>query len=110
MKIEKLSPTEIEIKSETKDEVQLIKNMWINGIKINSYDSYKITSLNGIGIEIKSEIPEIPYGSTCHYERINKKWYVVWGADFPNDNSGRKLVADNEALLLEIGYQTAVSD
>jgi hypothetical protein len=46
----------------------------------------------------------IPLGATCHYERINGQWYVVWGADFVGDESGRKLVPDKEALLLEMGY------
>ena len=50
---------------------------------------------------------EIPLGVTCHYERIDGKWYVVWGADFLSDQPGRKLVPDNESLLLEIGFQTA---
>jgi hypothetical protein len=46
----------------------------------------------------------IPEGVTCHYERINGKWFVVWGADFMQDRPGRKEVAENEAFLLECGY------
>jgi hypothetical protein len=50
---------------------------------------------------------KISEGVTCHYDRIDSKWYVVWGADFPGDDPGKKLVPDNEALLLEMGYQVA---
>ena len=58
--------------------------------------------------EIKSDT--VPEGSTCHYERIDGKWYVVWGADFPQDNSGRKEVDWKEAFLLECGYLEAKSE
>ena len=52
----------------------------------------------------------IPEGSTCHYERIDRKWYVVWDADFMQDSPGRKEVTENEALLLECGYLEAKSE
>lgn len=44
------------------------------------------------------------YGQTCSYERIEGKWYMTWGADFPQDDSGKLLVNDYEATLLEMGY------
>lgn len=48
---------------------------------------------------------KIPQGVTCHYVRVDKKWYVFWGADFLQDKPGSKLVPENEAWLLECGYQ-----
>lgn len=51
---------------------------------------------------------KIPLGATCHYKRESSgKWFVVWGADFPQDKSGRKQVSDSESLLLENGYLIA---
>lgn len=50
----------------------------------------------------------IPMGATCHYERIDGKWFVVWGADF--DPSGRAKVTDKDAILLEMGYQQKRSE
>jgi len=58
----------------------------------------------------KNSGSDIPLGATCHYERIDGKWYVVWGADFESDKSGKALVDDKEALYLEMGYQTAKSE
>lgn len=54
---------------------------------------------------LKKSQNDIPLGVTCHYERIENKWYVVWCADFPGDNPGRKLMSENAAFLLECGYQ-----
>jgi hypothetical protein len=48
---------------------------------------------------------KIPIGVTCHYERINTEWYVVWSEDFPGDEPGKKKVSDSESIFLEIGYQ-----
>lgn len=47
---------------------------------------------------------KIPEGVTCHYERINRKWFVVWSADFMQDDPGYKELSESEAFLLECGY------
>lgn len=53
--------------------------------------------------------PDIPLGATCHYERDKDgRWWIVWSADFEQDESGRKLV--EESILLEMGYQQAKSE
>lgn len=49
-------------------------------------------------------------GATCHYERINKKWFVVWGADFPNDGDFKEQVSEKEAWFLECGYLIGKSE
>ena len=49
---------------------------------------------------------KVPSGATCHYERINGEWYVVWSEDFIGDDPGKQKVEYSEALYLEIGYQT----
>jgi hypothetical protein len=49
-------------------------------------------------------------GQTCHYERIDNKWYVVWSTDFPGDDPGKEQVSDNQALYLEMGYQIGRSE
>jgi len=53
---------------------------------------------------------KIPLGSTCHYERIEGKWYVVWAEDFEGDGSGKELVDGNEKFYLECGYEVSKSE
>lgn len=62
-----------------------------------------------INNKIKNE-KQAPYGRTCHYERINKKWYVVWSSDFLNDKSGSIEVNDKDSFLLEVGYTTRCTE
>jgi hypothetical protein len=53
--------------------------------------------------------PEIPKGSTCHFERDSKgEWWVVWCADFEGDKPGRKLCP--ESFAMECAYQQGVRD
>jgi hypothetical protein len=49
-----------------------------------------------------------PIGATCHYERQNDGWYVVWGEDF--EAGGKKKVSDEQAWYLECGYQIGRQD
>jgi hypothetical protein len=51
----------------------------------------------------------IPIGATCHYEKIEDKWYVVWGGDF-KDKDGRKEVENEIAFYLDCGYQIGLED
>ena len=52
----------------------------------------------------------IKSGQTCHYERIEGKWYVVCSDDFPGDESGKQELSSNDAILLELGYQQRISE
>ncbi len=49
----------------------------------------------------------IPMGVTCHYERIDGKWWIAWADDFPGDELGRKLVEGDAVFYLNCGYQEA---
>lgn len=55
---------------------------------------------------IPDKLSKAPIGATCHYEHDNQgQWWIVWGADFPQDKAGKVKVKDNEQFLLECGYQ-----
>jgi hypothetical protein len=53
---------------------------------------------------------KIPYGVTCHYERIDSNWFVVWSSDFPGDEPGKAIVEWPESMYLELGYQQRKSE
>lgn len=57
----------------------------------------------------KDSISPIPLGATCHYERVEGKWYVVWGADFLQDDTGRVECNDHDSMMLEMGYYVGKS-
>jgi len=46
-----------------------------------------------------------PIGVTCHYERIDSEWFIVWDYDFPEDTPGKLKVIGSTAMYLEMGYQ-----
>ena len=52
----------------------------------------------------------IPIGATCHYEKQGKDWYVVWGADFEGDSSGKTLVEYPISFYLQCGYEIGKSE
>lgn len=50
------------------------------------------------------EDKEIPIGATCHHERDKDgRWWIVWGADFVGDKSGRR--EHPESVFLEDAYR-----
>lgn len=52
---------------------------------------------------------DVPIGVTCHHEREeNGIWWIVWGADFPQDKPGRK--EHPESWALEEAYQQGKKD
>jgi len=52
---------------------------------------------------------EIPLGATCFYERDEKgQWWVVWGADFPQDKPGRALCPNS--FEMECAYEQGFKD
>jgi hypothetical protein len=51
----------------------------------------------------------ITEGCTMHYERIDGKWYVVWGGDF-GVKEGKFEVSQKESMYLEMGYQIGKSE
>ena len=52
---------------------------------------------------------DIPIGVTCHCERDKEgQWWIVWGADFPQDKPGRKL--HPESMLLEEAYKAGIKE
>lgn len=78
--------------------------------KLQDICNEAFTFTNAYEVQTRKNSSDIPLGATCHYERIDNKWYVVWDVDFQSDEQGCKLVDDNEAIYLEMGYQTAKTE
>jgi hypothetical protein len=52
---------------------------------------------------------DIPIGATCHnYRDKDGQWWIVWGADFPQDKPGRK--PHPNSIWLEDAYQQGIRE
>lgn len=53
------------------------------------------------------EVNDMPIGATRHNERDSEgQWWIVWGADFPQDEPGRK--PHPESMFLEEAYKAGM--
>lgn len=85
------------------DEPDTVKKLTEAGYKVLQLYGYRDSNQHSDHQKVGKQY--VPRGVTCHYERIENRWYVVWDGDFHSSDSGRLQCDNHDSMMLEMGWQ-----